>query len=595
MLSFSIPLSLCVLLRRLVKKNARASMTRSVSVCFVSFRCLRLRVPVRWFLSCAGKCDRGFAFESINEEKNEKYCEPCSPGTYKTSVQDATCNGLCGTSSTSLPGAQSQSQCFCEEGTYFAAEACHTCPVGAVCAGGLLDEARMKLLEDPSFVYITSADHVKPYAQEGYFLNKLKEELESTNDWQFTECPIRKACLIRGQCSETMTEYLCSECKEGFTNTFTKGDICTACPSMVWNILCLTVYYLATLMFNIVMTYMNVAAGFNRRSIHSIVIKIASNYMTGISVLGVLDFNEIALPDWVTQITASVTEQVAAKQRTKFMAVDCILRENFNLSFADSFFYTMVFYALLPIALPIVVTVIMFIIVRRACAWYHKSTQKKLDLLKQTQQYGLYTLSAQLREKYEEDRLFMIFRYIPLPGESLFKRTMKFMEDMIPIYVTVLFFVYSSTTRRMLSLLDCTYIDFGRAHQAKYFLRAAMSVQCEVRVNSPYFKFFALGIIGLCVWSIGIPLSCFLILYTHRKSLNSRETRLKYGFLHNGFVKKYWYWEMVVFARKFLVIVVSSIVLVPSEDMNGSRMWMAVVIAVIFLIIHFTTQPFDKR
>ncbi|CBZ52831.1 hypothetical protein NCLIV_026200 [Neospora caninum Liverpool] len=541
------------------------------------------------------KCDPGFAYESGSAAEGEKRCEPCSAGSYKSSVQDGPCNGLCGTSSTSFPGAQSQSQCFCEEGTYFAADVCHTCPTGAFCGGGLLEEAEAKLRQDSSFTGITSADHVKPFAEAGYFLNKLKEELESPNDWQFTPCPIQNACLSHGVCSETMTEYLCSECRRGYTNTFSKGEICTSCPSMVWNIVCLAGYYLATLLFNIVMTYMNVAAGFNRRSIHSIVIKIASNYLTGISVLSVIDFNTIAFPTWITDLTTTVTETVSAKHSTRVMSVDCLLRDNFDLSFSESFFYTMVFYALVPIALPILVTIIMFIIVYRVCAWYRKSTQRKLELLKQTMQYGLYSLAQQLKEKYEEDRVFMIFRYIVLPGESIFRRAAKFMEDMIPIYVTVLFFIYSSTTRNMLSLLDCTYIDFGRAHQAKYFLRAAMSVECTNIWNGPYFKFFAVGIVGLVVWSIGIPLSCFLVLYFNRKRLNSRETRLKYGFLHNGFVKKYWYWEMVVFARKFLVIVVSSVALIPSADRNGSRIWLAVVIAVIFLIIHLVTQPFDKR
>ncbi|PFH33290.1 kringle domain-containing protein [Besnoitia besnoiti] len=541
------------------------------------------------------KCNRGFAYDKGSAAEGAKFCEPCSPGSYKTSVQDGPCNGLCGTASTSFPGAQTQSQCFCEEGTYFAADACHTCPKGAYCAGGLLPEAEAKLREDSSFTGITSADHVKPFAEPGYFLNKLKAELESPNDWQFTRCPVRNACLSNGVCSETMTEYLCSECRRGYTNTFSKGEICTVCPSMVWNILCLTGYYLATLLFNIVMTYMNVAAGFNRRSIHSIVIKIASNYLTCLSVLSVIDFNTIAFPSWVTDLTTTVTESVSAQSRTRLMSVDCLLRENLNLSFSDSFFYTMVFYALIPIVLPIIVTIMMSIVVSRVRVWYRKSTQKKLDLLKQTQQYGLYTLAEQLKEKYEEDRVFMIFRYIPLPGESIFRRMTKFMEDMIPIYVTVLFFVYSSTTRHMLSLLDCTYIDFGRAHKAKYFLRAAMSVECTEAFSWPYFKFFALGIGGLFVWSIGIPLSCFIVLYINRRTLNSRETRLKYGFLHNGFVKKYWYWEMVVFARKFLVIVVSSIALIRSEDMNGSRIWLASVIAIIFLIFHFVTQPFDKR
>lgn len=502
---------------------------------------------------------------------------------------------MCGVSSTSIPGAQAQSQCFCEEGTYYASGACHTCPAGAVCAGGLTDSAFETLNRDPSFTDITAEDHIMPYAEKGYYLNKLKENLESTNDWQFIKCPIESACLEHGVCSATMTDYLCSECREGYTNGFSKGEICTVCPQMASNTLLIIGYYIGTLSLNIAMAYMNVAAGFNRRSIHSVVIKIASNFFTCMSILSVVEYDRITFPSWITNLTTTVTETMVTKEKNHITSVECLLREGLSLSFADSFFYTMLFHALLPIALPLITTVMMFVFVDRVRYFYRNAIKKKLKLLEETANYGLIALTEQLREKYDEDRAFMIFRYIPLPGESVWRRFQKFMEDMIPIYVTVLFFIYTSTSRRMLSLLDCTYIDFGGSHGSKSFLRAAMSIECDIQPGSTYFKFFSLGIVGIAMWSVGIPLGAFLVLYTNRKSLNSRETRLKYGFLHNGFVKKFWYWETVVFARKFAVLIISSVFLAPTSDQSGARLWLSFVTAVAFNIYHLRCQPFDKR
>ncbi|OXB71558.1 UNVERIFIED_CONTAM: hypothetical protein H355_000029 [Colinus virginianus] len=541
------------------------------------------------------KCEPGFAYKSEGSRDKRTNCVPCPPGSYKPYVQNTACNSLCGASATSFAGARSQSQCFCEEGTFRVGETCHSCPTGAVCAGGLLPEAELKIKNDPQFTQITPAHHVKPFAKPGFFLSKLREELLSLNDWRFTACPIQKACLKEGVCVETMTEYLCSECRPNFTSNFAKGEMCTACPSMGWNISLITVYYLGILLFNIVMTYMNVAAGFNRRSIHSIVIKIASNFLTCMSVVGALDFNNIRLPDWAARLTTRVTAQVTVERRVQWLSVDCLLRQGFHLSYPDSFFYTMLFYALLPIVLPIFATAIMYVLVSRMQAWYRVSTKRKLNLINQAELCGLTALSEQLRERCAQDRVFLIFRYIPLPGESRLTRFAKFMEDMIPIYVTVLFFLHSPTTTQMLSLLDCTYMDFGRGHKAKYFLRAAMSVECEFGPGKPYFKYLALGIVGLCIWSIGIPLSGFMVLYMNRKNLYSRATRLKYGFLHNGFLKKYWYWETVAFARKFLVLMSTSVGLIHSKNTGYTRIWTAMLISIVFLVFHLIAQPFDKR
>lgn len=488
-----------------------------------------------------------------------------------------------------------QSQCYCEPGTYFAAAGCHRCPEGANCLGGLREEAIRRLAVDATLVEITSADHIKPFPKPGYFLEKLTEQLENPDDWFFLKCPVQSACLENGECSETMTNYLCSECKKDFTNTFEQGELCTVCPSMAWNILLCTAYYIALLLFNIGMAYMNVAAGFNRRSIHSIVIKIASNFLTCMSVLSVVEFEQIELPHWFHAIKSNVTEQISATEKTHWMAVDCFLREGLNLSYGDSFFSTMLFYALLPIVLPIVATAIMFIIVDRTKHYYRQATQKKLGVLQQTIRFSLTGLTEQLRDKFEEDRLFMMFRYVPLPGESAWRRSYKFFEDMIPIYVTVLFFIYTSTTRSMLSLLDCTAINFGDVHGNTYFLTSAMSVECSFSPSSEYFKFLVLGITGLILWSIGIPLWAFFVLYANRKNLNSRETRLKYGFLHNGFVRKYWYWETVVFARKLCVLIISSIALFSVTTISAARITFCTGIAIAFNILHLRCQPFDKR
>lgn len=556
-----------------------------------------MMVLVRWWfasLSPAGLCNRGFAFRGYDEDGLKK-CEPCPSGSFKSSVQDSNCNGLCGSHSTSFPGMLYSEQCFCEPNTYYATGGCYNCPEGAVCDGGLTKEATELLTQDAANTSITAADHIKPYPKQGYYLQKMKEDLVDTGDWLFLKCPVDSACLEHGSCSETMDSYLCSECKEGFTNTFSKGTVCTECPSLTSNILLCLGYYICLLLFNIAMAYMNVAAGFNRRSIHAIVIKIATNFLTCMSIISAVDFEEIEVPSWFLSLKSGVQQQVFSSAKTHWMSVDCIMRSVSNLSYGHSFFFTMLFFALLPIILPVVASLIMMLVVDRAKAYHRKATERKLLVLNQTIRFNLTGLTEQLRDKFEEDRLFMMFRYVPLPGETAWRRATKFFEDMIPIYVTVLFFMYTSTTSSMLSLLDCTAIDFGDNYGSSSFLSVAMSIECKINPKSEYFKFAMLGSIGSIVWSIGIPLGAFLALYINHKDLNSRENRLKYGFLHNGYVRKYWWWETVVFARKLCVLVVSSIVVTSNMGESMARMVITTAMAIAFNILHLRTQPFDKR
>ncbi|EKX74220.1 conserved hypothetical protein [Theileria equi strain WA] len=538
------------------------------------------------------QCSKGYAFASKDLDNNIKTCTPCPPGTYKSSVMDSNCNGLCTQNATSLQGAKSPMQCFCQMGYfYLAGGICTKCLEGSRCDGGLTN-TRGITEED---VDVDIDDHTKPVAIEGYYLDKINQKLRKPDDWKFIKCPIKGACLGGGKCSKSMEHYLCSECKKGYTNNFTKGAICQKCPNMAINLSVIMVWYFILLLINIVMACLNVSAGFNRRSIHSVVIKIALNYCICTSVLNVVNFDDLNLPKSVKSFTTSWIKMFDSDDIVYYTSIDCILRSWFNLNHADSFFYAMLYMFFLPVILLFVVTVLMWTILELFKIKRYKVTTAKLALLQQSKARGLEPLAERLRDEYANERLFLIFRYIPLPGETKWTKSVHFIEDMIPIYVTVLFSVHGKITSKMLGLLDCVYIDLGRSIPGKYMLRPAMSVRCSLNPSHGYIPYLALGMTGLIIWGFGIPFLSFMVLYVNRKNLYAPDIRMKYGFLHNGFRQDYWYWETVVFTRKSLVLVIGSIVIVPSQNLSGSRIWMALVVAVIFLIIQLFYKPFDER
>ncbi|KAK1444064.1 G protein-coupled receptor-related domain containing protein [Babesia gibsoni] len=539
-------------------------------------------------------CAKGYAFVKRDEVTNQKICAPCAPGSFKSSVMDSSCNGLCTQNATSLPGAKNPTQCFCQEGYYYLAGGiCAPCVEGAKCDGGLInmDERKLSKMD----VVVSHTEHVKPVPIEGYYLDKINTELRKPDDWGFIKCPIKGACLGEEGCSESMTEYLCAECKMGYTNNFNKGALCTQCPNTLKNVLLLVAWYLGLLLVNIVMACLNVSAGFNRRSIHSIVIKIALNYGICMSVLNVVNFSDFALPEEIKSVSLRWFKMMYREKDVYHMSLDCLMQKWFGMNHANSFFYTMLFVAFLPVILLVVVTVLMWIILELFKIKRHSVTRSKLALLHQSRMQGMTYLSERLRDEYANERLFLIFRYIPLPGETHWVRFKHFLEDMIPIYVTVLFSVHGNTTSQMLSLLDCTFITLGQSVHSKYVLRPAMSIKCSLDPKMGYIPYFLLGMGGLIFWGFGIPFFSFLVLLLNRKKLYAPDVRMKYGFLHNGYQQDYWFWEAVVFIRKCLVLVIGSIVIVPSHNLSGSRIWMALAVALVFLVIQLIYKPFDER
>ncbi|CDR97934.1 hypothetical protein BBBOND_0404220 [Babesia bigemina] len=538
------------------------------------------------------KCGKGYAFAKHSDNSQTKTCVPCPPGSYKGSVMDSSCNGLCTQNATSLPGAFSPSQCFCQKGYYYLAGGiCAPCVEGARCDGGLVDTGGQAYKRS----IVRHNDHVKPVPIEGYYLDKINLELRKPDDWRFIECPIKGACLGEKGCSESMTAYLCAECRTGYTNNFKKGALCSKCPSTLSNVLLTIAWYLTLLLVNIVMACLNVSAGFNRRSIHSVVIKIALNYGVCMSVLNVINFSDLALPAELKSTTLHWIRLLYRETRTYYTSTDCLLQNWFGMKHSNSFFYSMLFIACLPVILLVVVTVLMWVILELFKIKRHSTMRSKLALLYQSQVQGMNYLSEKLTEEYANERLFLIFRYIPLPGETRWVRFKHFLEDMIPIYVTVLFSLHGNTTSQMLSLLDCTCINVGQSIPNKYVLRPAMSIKCSLNVKEGYIPYLLLGLGGLIFWGFGIPLFSYIVLLMNRRNLYAPDVRMKYGFLHNGYQQVYWFWEAIVFTRKSFVLVIGSIVIVPSQNTSGSRIWMALAVAVFFLIIQLIYTPFDER
>ncbi|CRG93111.1 cysteine repeat modular protein 2, putative [Plasmodium gallinaceum] len=537
-------------------------------------------------------CKKGFKHVYTSPYRLTKICAPCERGFFKTMIGDFACESKCKPNSTSFVGTMHEAHCFCLENYYFKNGVCLSCPDGAYCKGGFEEETLLIMKKNENYLDPSKIKHVMPVPKENYALYRLKTNIYNSN-WFIVECPIKEACLYDEKCHESMTNFLCGECKKGYTNNFSKLNLCIKCSGNIINILHMIFVCAFVLLFTVIMAYLNVFTGTNRKSVHSIVIKIAVNYFSCMKIFYVMGTSEIYFPinfsSHANYIITNIKKLLKAK---KNYGPYCILTNYFALSHADAYFYGMVFYAFRPILLAIVLTILMFLVVEIYKHRVRNETKLKLKVIDKIKELGNNKLYEEIMQELPSERALVLFRYLTIPGDSKFKRIRNFLEDMTPMYVTLLFFIHTKTTLSMLTLLDCKAIYYNDKFVEQY-MSYVPSVKCDLSKN--YAKFFILGISGLIVWGIGIPLMSYLVLYKNRKQLHSENILLKYGFLNNGFNFQFWYWESAVFLRKILVLLISTVPIFKTAKIFGTTMWLFTIISSFFLTLQLILQPFDSR
>ncbi|SCM20132.1 cysteine repeat modular protein 1, putative [Plasmodium chabaudi adami] len=540
------------------------------------------------------KCKKGYYLEDKNFLKNIKICKPCPEGTFKNFVGDVKNCISCPPKSTSIKGSIYPNHCFCKEGFFYSKDMCLECLEGGTCNGGLYPNAMKKIKLDIENVNtIGPDDHVKPESKIGYYLDESIINIIDVSEWRFIKCPISDSCLGKNKCHITMDNYLCIECKKGYTNSFTKSK-CINCPNNITNIILLILIYIIFCFIIIIISYLNISSGFYRRSIHSIIVKIAINYVSSMLIVNILEDTYLNLPSYAYDVYNKMANILTSgKQKKKIISIDCLLRYYFNLTYNDSFFYTSLFFFLMPIFLMLTLTGILFVILKIYTIVQKEGINNKLYLLGIAKKENILFLVNSLETNYKKERFIMILRYIKLPDSTMFDSISTFFEDMIPIYATFLFLSHAKTSLRMLQLFDCSNIQYAK-NFSKYILNSSSSVQCNFKTHD-YFKFFILGISGTILWALGIPFLAFFILYKNRHNLFHENIRIKYGFLHNGYLPNRWYWEVVVFIRKITILFVTTVIVFPSDKKNIYKLLIITFIAIFSLCIHFIFQPFDKR
>jgi len=82
-----------------------------------------------------------------------------------------------------------------------------------------------------------------------------------------------------------------------------------------------------------------------------------------------------------------------------------------------------------------------------------------------------------------------------------------------------------------------------------------LEIVCWSKEHTLFSYFLALPCI--VVWGLGIPMFALVLLMRVRDTLDTVESREKFGFLYRGYRKSFYYWEIVIMYRKIALIIIS--------------------------------------
>ncbi len=114
-----------------------------------------------------------------------------------------------------------------------------------------------------------------------------------------------------------------------------------------------------------------------------------------------------------------------------------------------------------------------------------------------------------------------------------------------------------------------------------------LETMCWSNLHS--FWSYVVALPSIFVWGLGIPAFAFVLMTREKHTLNSIETRMKFGFLYNGYKVDYYYWEIVIMYRKIILIFIAVFI------QNYGVMTQALIVFMLLLVclvLNLKKKPF---
>eukprot|EP00347_Sterkiella_histriomuscorum_P012735 403367418 len=159
-----------------------------------------------------------------------------------------------------------------------------------------------------------------------------------------------------------------------------------------------------------------------------------------------------------------------------------------------------------------------------------------------------------------------------------------FQRQLIVSCIVLLFAIHPTITRMTSSLFFCMELD-----REEYWLQTDLQIKCWGKSHLTWS--LGIGIPGIILWVVGIPVLGFIYLQRNQKILDDPIFFEKYKMMYQGLKKEYFYWEFANILRKvFLISVNVFLNLYP----NIFKALLSLLTLSIFMRIQSNIQPYKN-
>ena len=332
-----------------------------------------------------------------------------------------------------------------------------------------------------------------------------------------------------GDCATGYQGILWADWKAGYSRT---GEYqCAKWPNKLWNIVRISFVILISLIVVIVIIKSTLEGALVRKNLQSIYIKILMNHLQLILLSASFDF------DWPENVKDYFnTTRPASQVSSQILSFDWFMDQRSERSeseeHGDLYLNKLVIHALLPIVLMLGSLICWTILY----SWRRNSDKSKIK------------------------------------------------GRIIATIIILLFLVHPSIVQFVFRSLDWMKID------NKNRMTDDLNVLCWEGRHMRY----VLGITVPCIiiWWFGIPVLSWMILLREKDNLNETSWREQYGFLYNGFKKKWYFWESINMLRKIMIIFIAVFL-----DVSGTitQALVVLLLLVMYLYLNIKIQPYMFR
>ncbi len=107
---------------------------------------------------------------------------------------------------------------------------------------------------------------------------------------------------------------------------------------------------------------------------------------------------------------------------------------------------------------------------------------------------------------------------------------------LLKLVLFTMFAIYPTEASRILNMYICKRVE------GSYYLIQDFNVKCY---DATWQRFVVPNIICILIYPIGIPVFFAYLLFNNRKTLSDMRTRMRIGFLYDGYATHVWWFELV--------------------------------------------------